>query len=113
MKKEKLKKSKEAQDFFLVSAVIPSVNGLWSKLLAFDSEEYLKIKKASDANDVKRRKGEGVDCFILMCDSNIYHEVLMTGTMSLSKSQFDKLLKEKYNESYGIGRGKKPLKNVE
>lgn len=95
--------------FKLISVVIPSLNGNYAKVLLLTLEEHEKLTKASE----KSKESIPVDTFALYADSNIQGEVLHTGMGSLTRTQFDEILKEKYNLRTATGRGGNQLKDVE
>ncbi|MFV8269280.1 hypothetical protein ACNQGP_04995 [Flavobacterium sp. GT2N3] len=94
-------------DFQLISVVIPSLNGNYAKLLFLTGEEYDKLKKTSKSNS---GKGEGI--YALYAESNMYHDILTTGTGVLTRRQFDELLKNGYNSKMQKGRNGVELKQV-
>lgn len=112
MKKHKsnieTKNAKVKTGINVISVVVPKVNGDWAKLIVLNEKEYKAIKQASDSNKSVKNK----ELYSLMCDATGGHNLLETGHLMLTKSQFDDLLKEKYNEKYQLGHGGKPLRDV-
>ncbi|WP_426095165.1 hypothetical protein [Flavobacterium sp. DSR2-3-3] len=94
-------------DFQLISVVIPSLNGNYGKLLFLTGEEYDKLKKTSKSNS-----GKCESIYALYAESNMYHDILTSGTGGLNRAQFDELLKNGYNSKIQMGRNGVELKQV-
>lgn len=94
-------------DFQLISVVIPSLNGNYAKLLFLTGEEYDKLKKTSKSN-----YGKGEAIYALYAESNMYHDILTSGTGGLNRRQFDELLKNVYNSKMQKGSNGVELKQV-
>lgn len=95
-------------DLQVISVVIPSVNGSSAKLLVLAGTEYAKLKEAAESNKGKKEK-----IFALYMESNVYHDLLNSGMGSLTRKQFDELLKENYNSKMQQGPRGKYLKSIE
>jgi hypothetical protein len=96
----------EKNDFQLISVVIPSLNGRYAKLLFLTGDEYDKLKKVAESNKEKKQIP-----FALYAESNISHDILdVMG--SLTRTQFDELLKINYNSKMQQGQGGKYLLSV-
>ncbi len=112
MKTATLKASKQEQDFFsdikIISIVVHSVNKSWAKLIVLNDIEHKELMKAS-----KKHYGKNTGNFALFMDANVYHELLHSGYGCLSKEDFDKLVKHKYNDAMGYDNKHNPLKKVE
>lgn len=91
----------------LISVVIPSLNGNYAKLLFLTSEEYNKLKNTSKSN-----YGKGEIIYALYAESNMYHDILTSGTGGLNRRQFDLLLKNVYNSKFQKGGNGAALKQV-
>ena len=94
-------------DCQLISVVIPSLNGNYAKLLFLTGVEYDKLKKTSKSN-----YGKGEAIYALYAESNMYHDILTTGTGGLNRKQFDVLLKNGYNLKLQKGGNGAELKQV-
>lgn len=94
-------------DIQLISVVIPSLNGIYAKLLVITGSEYANIKKLAESN-----RGKGQAVFALYAESNLSHDISSV-TGCLTRKQFDELLKENYNSTMQQGRGGKYLKSVD
>ena len=94
-------------NFQLISVVIPRLNGNYAKLLFLTGVEYDKLKKTSKSN-----YGKGKAIYALYAESNMYHDILTTGTGALTRRQFDELLKNGYNSKMQKGGNGAELKQV-
>ena len=102
---KKITQSKEPVK--LISVVVNSVNKSWAKTLILNKKEHDQIMKAS-----KKHYGKDVERFALFCDTNL-HKLLDSGYGGLTKVDFDKLLREKYNGTRGYDKKGNSLKDVE
>lgn len=56
--------------------------------------------------------GKEKENYALFMDSNLYHELLNTGIGSITKKQFDDLIKEKYNAVLAFDKKGKELNEI-
>jgi hypothetical protein len=86
-------------DYQIISVIVPSLNGVYAKLLILTKEDYSNLKRASESN-----KGKELNYYGFYVDSDLHHQILGTGTGGLNRIQFDELLQRKYNLSMGFGK---------
>ncbi len=89
----------------IISLIIPSLNRD-SSVLIFLSIEKHKQLMVSSKNNNKR------ESFAFFCDSDACGNLIDSGHGSLSREQFDGILKEEYNNHLQNRKGGEQLKNV-
>lgn len=102
------KLAKKDEEVKIISMVVPSVNGDWSKQMIMLSDTYEKLRNAADLN-----KGISQRYFALFVDSNVFHDVLDSGHGCITKVQFDEIMKEEYNATLGFDKQCNRLKNIQ
>jgi hypothetical protein len=92
-------------DYQIISVIIPSLNGVYAKLLILTKEDYSNLKRASESNTGK------VKLLRFYVDSRFTSQILGTAS-GLNRIQFDELLQRKYNLAMGFGKNGAELKLV-
>ncbi len=91
----------------VISMVVPSVNGNKSNLIVLTDEQYKRLREMADDNTKPKKQ-----IFALYCDSNAHHELLNTRFGSITKEQFDIVIKEEYNLSIELASEPNRLKKI-
>lgn len=112
LSKRKLKIMKKNNRFSIaeshfISVVIPSLNGKFAKLLMIHENEFNNIKLFAESN--RNQKSE---IFALYAESDLSHQINFEEMGSLTKIQFDEILKNKYNSKIQKGMMNQNLKTV-
>lgn len=98
---------RENLDVEVISMVIPSVNGNKSNLIVLTDEQYKRLREMAD--DITKPKNQ---FFAMFCDSNAHHELLKTRFGTITKEQFDIVIKEEYNLSIELASEPNRLKKI-